>query len=120
MTTEKWGVALSAFALGFTVYYAIAFEFNCCYLPAFTYYPAVNDFVPGFATGNDEIGPPMHWYGWLVNSFLVGALVAALALFLPAKPLEKFWGTVAWGAPFAGMLYMIYADRVFFFPPTVP
>ncbi|MEY4879759.1 MAG: hypothetical protein RJB62_1228 [Pseudomonadota bacterium] len=114
MKTETMARAFPAFAVGFTIYYAIAFEYNCCYLPAFTYYPAINEFVPFFATGNDEIGPPMHWYGWMVNAALAGAALAVISLLLPAKATEKAWGVLAWAVPLVGMGAMVYFDRLFF------
>nr|TFG55399.1 MAG: hypothetical protein E4H34_00580 [Hyphomicrobiales bacterium] len=106
--------AFPAFALGFAAFYACAFEFNSGYLPAFTYYPAVNEFVWFFGLGSDEIGPPMHWYGWMVNATLAGAVLAALSQLLPVKIVEKAWPVVAWAGPLAGMAFMIYADRFFF------
>ena len=44
--------AFPAFALGFAAYYGAAFEFNSGYWPAFTYYPAVNEFAWFFAFCN--------------------------------------------------------------------
>jgi hypothetical protein len=105
-----------AFALGFAAYYAAAFELNSGYWPAFTYYPAINEFVWFFGVGNDEIGPPMHWYGWMVNGAICGAFVGGLALLLPSKIIEKAWPTLAWAGPLAAMAFMVYADRFFFIP----
>lgn len=109
--------AFPAFAFGFAAYYGAAFTLNSAYWPAFTYYPAVNEFIWFFGLGNDDIGPPMHWYGWMVNASLAGAALGAIALILPAKLIEKAWPTLAWAGPLAGMAYMLYADRLFFFPP---
>ncbi len=108
--------AFPAFALGFAFYYAAAFEFNSGYWPAFTYYPAINEFIWFFGFGNDEIGPPMHWYGWMTNAALAGAVLGAIALALPTKIIEKTWPVIAWAGPLAAMGFMIYADRFFFFP----
>jgi hypothetical protein len=106
--------ALAGFGLGFAVYYAIAFEYNCCWLPAFTYYPAVNEFIWGFGTGNDEIGPPMHWYGWMVNAVWAGLVLGGVAALLPASLTAKAWSILVWAGPLAAMAFMVHADWLFF------
>jgi len=104
--------ALPAFAAGCAAFYAAAFVFNW---PAFTYFPAVNLWQWGWAAESDEVGPPMHWYGWIAYSALTGLGAGALSLLLPAQITEKAWAVLAWFVPVAAMAYLIYAERNFFF-----
>ena len=105
------GRALPAFAVGFGGYYAPAFQFNW---PMFTYFPAVNGFVWGWAPGSETVGPPMHWYGWMAYGVIVGLVLAGLALLLPAKRTEKVWAVLCWVVPLASILWLGYVERQFF------
>jgi hypothetical protein len=103
--------AVGTFAVVFAVFYAFAFHYN---LTMFTYYPAINLVVWGAAGGGPDIGPPMFWYGWIVNGMLLGTAAGILALALPPRATEKIWPVVVWAVPLGAMLYMTWAGRHWF------
>src|ERR1051325_7385382 len=92
--------AFPAFAIGFALFYAPAYSFtgatSTVTWPLFTYFPAIERWNWGLVPGNDNIGPPMWWYGWILSAALVGLILAAIAMLLPEKAIEKTLATLVW------------------------
>jgi hypothetical protein len=110
--------AFPAFATGFALYYAPAYCFtgatSSFSWPLFTYFPAVEEWHWGLVAGNDTVGPPMWWYGWIASAFLVGLAFAVIALLLPARITEKFWAITVWLVPIAAFIFLWNWERVWF------
>src|SRR5690349_3912111 len=77
-TISRFGIFAIAFAVAFVVLYTAFEQLNW---PMFTYHPAVNkiDFWRHAARSGE--GPPMYWYGWLVNASIGALVVSAVAAF---------------------------------------
>lgn len=110
--------AFPAFAAGFALYYAPAYCFNSVKSkfswPLFTYFPSENMLRWGTLPGNDTIGPPMYWYGWIVSATLVGLAFAVIALLLPARATAKAWPILAWLIPVLAFLFLAEFEKVWF------
>lgn len=66
-------------------------------LPLFTYYPAVNEFVMGFAKMTESQGPAMYWYGWLCTTTILGLIVSACASLIKVSyGASKFLAHTTW------------------------
>ena len=102
---------LPAFAVGFAVYYALAFEYNW---PMFTYFPAIDEWHWGLVLGSDDRGPPMHWYGWMAYAAVTGAVLGGLSLLLPSRQTENIWAVLCWAVPLGAILFLAYVERQFF------
>ena len=110
--------AFPAFAIGFAAYYAPAYSFtgaNSTFTwPLFTYFPEIDQWRWGLVPGNDTIGPPMWWYGWIASAALVGLVCAVIALLLPERATEKLWSTAVWIAPIIAFAFLWNWERVWF------
>jgi hypothetical protein len=110
--------AFPAFAVAFAIYYAPAYAFtgaNSSFSwPLFTYFPAIDEWRWGLVPGNDDIGPPMWWYGWMASAAIVGLIAAVIALLLPARMTEKFWALAAWVVPLVAFVFLWNWERVWF------
>ena len=116
--------AFPAFAAGFALYYAPAYCFtgaNSSFSwPLFTYFPAINEWRWGLVPGNDDIGPPMWWYGWIVSAVIVGLIFAVIALLLPERVTMKLWSLLVWLVPIGAFLFLINYELVWFVPGWMP
>src|SRR6185369_4918726 len=110
--------AFPAFAIGLAAFYAPAYSFtgaNSTFTwPLFTYFPAVDQWHWGLVPGNDTIGPPMWWYGWIASAALLGLVCAAISLLLPERATEKLWATMVWVVPIVMFLFLWNWERVWF------
>ena len=81
-TISRFGIFAITFAVAFAVLYTLLEQMNW---PMFTYHPAVNkvDFWRHAARSGE--GPPMYWYGWLVNASIGALVVSAVATFAPIQ-----------------------------------
>ena len=96
------------FAMVFAVSYALCFYYNW---PMFAYYPQVNEFHLSVDLQN-QLGPPILWYGWLATAGLVSAVVAVV---VPRQVASRLWPGLAWAVPGAVILaILIYEKRWFF------
>ncbi len=43
--------------------------------------------------GNDNIGPPMWWYGWIASAAIVGLVFALISLLLPERAIRQMLGS---------------------------
>jgi hypothetical protein len=116
--------AFPAFAIGFALYYAPGYAFtgaNSSFSwPLFTYFPAVDQWNWGLVPGNDNIGPPMWWYGWIASGVLVGLVFAAIAMLLPAKSTEKPWSVAIWAVPLVMFVFLLNWELSWFIPGWQP
>jgi len=60
----------------------------------------------------NQLGPPILWYGWLATAGLVSAVVAVV---VPRQVASRLWPGLAWAVPGAVILaILIYEKRWFF------
>ncbi len=116
--------ALPAFAIGFAIYYAPAYSFtgaNSSFSwPLFTYFPEVDMWRWGLVTGNDTIGPPMWWYGWIAAAAIVGLIFAAIAMVLPEKTTARAWSVLIWTVPVLAFVFLLNWELSWFVPGWQP
>lgn len=119
-----WTRALPAFAIGFAIYYAPAYAFtgaNSSFSwPLFTYFPEIDAWRWGLVPGNDTVGPPMWWYGWIAAATLVGLVFAGIAMLLPEKPLAKTWPMAIWAVPVVAFVFLLNWELSWFIPGWQP
>lgn len=86
------------FLLSFSFFACLAYV--CCdlfKLPLFTYYPAVDEYVFGFAKMTESQGPAMYWYGWIVNASLFATIAALITTALPlSSKMTKYIAHLLW------------------------
>jgi hypothetical protein len=96
------------FSMLFAVIYSLCFYFNW---PMFAYYPQVNEFHLSTELQN-QLGPPILWYGWLATAALASAVVAVV---IPRRVAGRLPPNLAWAVPGAMILaILIYEKRWFF------
>lgn len=94
--------ALPVFSAVFLIAYAIVMYFN---LAPFSYYPQVGQLASGVAPASPTLGPAMYWYGWLSESFVIAAVVAAIAGFAPENFANRVAPVAAWLSVLAILFY---------------
>jgi hypothetical protein len=57
--------------------------------PLITYFPATGEVFLGWKAFNEEAGPAMYWYGWILTSIVLSS-VLSLFLALVFSPGTKF------------------------------
>ena len=97
------------FSIAFAVIYIASVQYN---LALFTYHPEPGLWGP--LVQAPKQGPAMYWYGWLATSALGAAALAALALALPAKPLERAASVLVWLVPIVMIGVISYILRGYF------
>ncbi len=102
---------LPVFSAAFAVLYLAAMYNN---LALVTYVPRLHLWLPLAPNLPKSAGPGMYWYGWLATSALGAVAIAMLALLVPAERLSPVARRVAWIAPVAVMLALIYILRGWF------
>ena len=100
------------FALVGTLTYCICLFFNW---PVFTYHPAVNRFEWGYGPNRSGEGPAMYWYGWVLSSVIVSAVVGFLATLLPESSTKKIPLILVWLLPILAVPYLIWDLRQWWF-----
>lgn len=97
----------TVFMIVYCVVYIAALKTD---LPAFRYYPLDGHFNwgPGKVEG---MGPAMAWYGVLLESAVVGGV---LAFILPGDWLTRRLRNFLWVAPLAAMLTCVFLMKAFF------
>ena len=98
---------LPIFAAAFAITYVLAVEGNWALM---TYHPRLGEWE--WLTQPSKSGPPMHWYGWLVTSFLSAAATSLLALPMTRRWAPPVW--IGWAVPLAVMALFVYLLRGFF------
>jgi len=111
-------LAASAAFRTFAVVFAIATPviYVTCEManwPLFSFYPATNRIVFGYAPGSADEGPAMHWYGWTAVTLIGAAILGLLATMLPESATKKIPLSLVWIAPLVSVPVLIYALRFF-------
>jgi hypothetical protein len=116
--------AFPAFAIGFALFYAPAYAFtgaNSSFSwPLFTYFPAINEWRAWLVPGNDNIGPPMWWYGWIASSLIVGLIFAVIALLLPERVIMRIMAALVWVVPVLAFIFLFNWELPWFAPNWMP
>jgi hypothetical protein len=81
-----FGTFAITFGIAFAVIYTILERFNW---PLVTYFPSLNELDFWKATPRPGAGPPMYWYGWLLNSLIASLVVGGIATMVPAQWLRR-------------------------------
>ncbi len=74
----------------------------------------------GLVPGNDTIGPPMWWYGWICAAAIVGLIFAGIATLLPERTFQKILATFVWVVPIAAFVFLLNWELPWFFPMWKP
>lgn len=110
--------AFPAFAIGFALFYAPAYAFTGANSPfswpLFTYFPAVNQWRGLLVPGNDTIGPPMWWYGWIASAAIVGLLFAVISLLLPERAISRGLALLVWIVPVCAFIFLLNWELAWF------
>jgi hypothetical protein len=96
------------FSMVFAVTYSLCFYYNW---PMFAYYPQVVEFHLS-AGLQDQLGPPILWYGWLATAVLVSAVVAVI---IPRRLTDRLWPGLAWAVPGGVILAILVYEKRWFF-----
>src|SRR5215210_6286145 len=83
---SRFGTFAITFAVAFAVLYTLLEQVNW---PMFTYHPAVNKIDFWRQAVRSGEGPPMYWYGWLVNASIGAVAVATIASFTPVQWIQR-------------------------------
>jgi hypothetical protein len=107
--TSRYGTFAITFAVAFAVLYTLLEQLNW---PMFTYHPAVNkvDFWRQAARSGE--GPPMYWYGWLVNATIGALAVGAIASLTPIRWVQR---AIIFGSFFAVVFFVAYMIASFIY-----
>jgi len=108
-TTSKFGIFAITFAVAFAVLYTLLEQLNW---PMFTYHPAVNKVDFWRHAPRSGEGPPMYWYGWLVNASISALAVSAVATFAPVHWIQRAF---VFGSLFAGIFFVVYMIASFIY-----
>ena len=82
----NWTRILPVFSIAYIVSYVPIMFWNW---PVFTSVPRTTEFKWGYFAPAGAQAPGMFYYGWLLTAAIVAGVVAAVALALPAKALER-------------------------------
>ena len=74
--------------------------------PLFSYGPAVGEWTL-FNHGASD-GPTMYWYGWIVTSAIVAAVIGALASLVPEQASRRLWSDFAWLVPLGAIVAVFH------------
>jgi hypothetical protein len=83
---SAFGTFAVTFGIAFAVIYTVLERFNW---PLITYFSSINELDFWRAAPRAGAGPPMYWYGWLLNSLISSFVVGAIATILPAQWLRR-------------------------------
>src|SRR5215475_2937747 len=75
-----------AFGIAFTLLYTVLERLNW---PLFTYQPAVGKLYFWLHRSLGGEGPPMYWYGWIVNAAIAAFVVGWIAQIIPGQSLRR-------------------------------
>jgi len=101
--------ALPVFSIAFAAIYIACVYWNFALV---TYHPQLAQWGP--LVQPPRQGPAMYWYGWLMTSTLGAGALAALALALPARALDRGCAILVWLVPVAMIVTIAYILRGYF------
>jgi hypothetical protein len=113
-SSTKFKTFVITFAVVGTLTYCVSLFFNW---PVFTYHPAVDRFEWGFGRNRSGEGPAMYWYGWVVTTLIVSAIVGFLATLLPENTAKKIPVILVWLLPLLAIPYLIWDLRQWWLHP---
>ncbi len=100
------------FSAVFAVIYFASVYYN---LALVSYFPRLKQWFPLVKTGMPpSVGPGMYWYGWLLTSYHGAAVIAALALAVPARWTSGVARVAAWALPIAAIVGIVILLRGWF------
>ena len=67
-------------------------------LPFLTYFPATDEIYFGWKAFNEESGPAMYWYGWLLTSLFISAFSSSFLIYVLPLSTKKlvFLSNFSW------------------------
>src|SRR5262249_55970800 len=74
------------FGIAFTLLYTVIERLNW---PLFTYQPAVGNIYFWLHRPLSGEGPPMYWYGWIVNAAIAAVVIAWIATIISVQWLSR-------------------------------
>jgi hypothetical protein len=83
---SAFGTFAITFGIAFAIIYTLLERFN---VPLITYFPSLGELDFGRAPPRPGAGPPMYWYGWLINSIMGASVVGLIATAVPAQWLRR-------------------------------
>jgi hypothetical protein len=96
-----------AFAITFAAVYSAVYYFALIYnLALFSYGPALGQWT--LFNRAAAAGPTMYWYGWIATSALAATAAGLIVCLLPGNIGGRLWSGLAWLAPFAAILAIVY------------
>lgn len=102
------------FALVFGVSAAVLYVIcDMAALPMFTYFPAIDEFVLGYAPPRRDEGPAMYWYGWIATTILGALVLGAAAALLPERLSSKIPLSLAWIVPIFLLPVLVYSLKFY-------
>ena len=102
---------LPAFSIAAAVTYFFAMGFGVI---TFIYYPQAGEWR---LSRHEGLGPPMFFYGWLVDAALAGLLTAGVAGILPRRVsigLLRTYSWASWLVPLALIVSVLFFLRNYF------
>src|SRR4051794_18164285 len=106
---SRFGIFAITFAVAFAVLYTLLEQMNW---PMFTYHPAVNKIDFWRQAPRSGEGPPMYWYGWLVNATIGALVVGAIASLTPIRWVQR---AIIFGSLFAVVFFVAYMIASFIY-----
>jgi hypothetical protein len=99
-----------AFAIVFSITGPIAYcVIQYLNWPLVTFWPATNRLVWGFEGGLTGQGPNMLWYGWTLSALIIATVLGIIAMFFPARTIDKIPLSLLWIVPILSIPYVVYS-----------
>src|SRR6266853_1112080 len=100
------------FGIAFTLLYTVLERLNW---PLFTYQPAAGKLYFWLHRPLSGEGPPMYWYGWIVNAAIAAFVVAAaITYFVPPRLAERAWTSWLLIVPIVGLVVLGNSLLIYF------
>jgi hypothetical protein len=98
----------------FAIVFSIAGPVAYCVIqylnwPLVTFWPATDRQVWGLETGLTGQGPNMLWYGWTLSTLIIATVLGIIAMFLPARVVDKIPLSLLWIVPILSIPYVVYS-----------
>jgi hypothetical protein len=99
-----------AFAIVFSIVGPVAYcVIQYLNWPLVTFWPATNRLVWGFEGGLAGQGPNMLWYGWTLSTLIIASVLGIVAMFLPARIIDRIPLSLLWILPILSIPYVVYS-----------
>jgi len=114
--SSAFGKFATTFSISGPVVYCLVQYFNhscfldiCVSTPLFTFFPATDRLVWGYAAPSSAEGPNMLWYGWSATTIIIAAALGVIAMMLPERITRKIPLSLVWLFPILAIPYVIYS-----------